>query len=70
MQVLLLAGNPVVDDPDFDMHVDVLCTSRQDLDVVSRGSVEAPPIAADGGPPAAVVPQNWLVSNDSVGDAQ
>jgi len=60
-QVLLLAGNPGVNGPDFAMNVDVLSATRTDLDIVWRGDCEAPPTAADGGPPKdlATATQNW-----------
>jgi hypothetical protein len=59
--VLLLAGNPGVDSADFAMNVDVLSATRTDLDIVWRGNCEAPPTAADGGPPRdlATATQNW-----------
>lgn len=57
--MLLLAGNPGVGKPDFEVEVDVLSTTRTDLDVVWRGNCDAPPTAADGGPPKPISTQNW-----------
>lgn len=59
LQVLLLAGNPGVTHPDFPMEMDILSTTRTDLDVVWRGNCDAPPTAVDGGPPKPVTTQNW-----------
>lgn len=56
-----MGGNPGVKDPDFSMQSDLLSTARGELDVVSRGNSDAPPLAADGGPPKPDQGPDWTV---------
>ena len=61
MQVLLLAGNPGAAEANVSMQVDMLSTTRTDLDVVWRGNCDEPPTAADGGPPKPMGEPEWAI---------
>lgn len=66
MQVLLLAGNPGVSEAKFSTQVDLLSTTRTDLDIVWRGNCDQPPTAVDGGPPKPMGEPDWAIDPNSL----